>query len=81
MSTLDTVTSKEDSTQTDVYPKLTWENMKMVKYEETKLVCLERFWQKKALQLPAKGKKSTCEGIQGEQSYSSTCSKFDTRCK
>jgi hypothetical protein len=64
-----------------VYPKLTWKNMKTVKDEETKLVCLEWFWQKQALQLPAKGKKSTCEGIQGEQSYSSTCSKFDTRCR
>jgi len=41
--------------------------MKMVKYEETKSVCMEWFWQKQALQLPAKGKKklslSTCEGI------------------
>ena len=39
----------------------------MVKYEETKLVCVELFWQKQTLQLSAKGKKklslSTCEGI------------------
>jgi len=59
VSTLNTVTSNQDSTQTVCISKADLEKRENGIlfphiYEETKSVCMERFWQKQALQLPAK---------------------------